>query len=87
MDDLDLKLSRKMRRILNRLEKIVTHEIGEQMGIGLVIFPWTRPGEPSRVAEFQYISNGPREHMHVALKNLVKKWDAGAPSIPPHEKN
>lgn len=86
MDALDMKVSRKLQKILRRVEQLVEKEVGEPMGIGLVVFPYTRPGELDRVAEYQYVSNNPRKHMHAALKALLKKWDSGAPSIPPHEK-
>jgi hypothetical protein len=85
-DALDIRVSQRLKAIMKRLEKIVRQETGEDLGIGLVVFPWTRDGEPSRVAEFQYISNAPREHMHGCLKVLVAKWDGGMPDVPPHEK-
>ncbi len=85
-DQLDLKVSRRLRKIMDRLERLVEREIGEPMGLGIVVFPFTREGEASRIAEYQYISNCPRAHMHGAMKALVKKWDAGAPDLPPHEK-
>lgn len=86
MDKLDQQVSRKLRKIMQRLERLVEKEVGEQLGIGLVVFPFTRPGEGSRTAECQYISNMPRGHMHGVMKMLVNKWDAGGPDIPPHEK-
>lgn len=85
-DQLDIRVSRQLRTIMKRLEKIVRQEVGEDMGLGLVVFPWTRAGEQSRTAEYQYISNAPRTHMHGALKALVEKWDAGMGDVPPHEK-
>jgi len=86
MDALDIRISNRLKNIMKRLEKIVRQETGEELGLGLVVFPWTREGEQSRVAEFQYISNAPRQHMHGALKELVKKWDGGMADVPPHEK-
>lgn len=85
-DALDIRVSQRLRRILTRLEKVVRQEVGEDMGLGLVVFPWTREGDASRTAEFQYISNAPRAHMHGCLKALVAKWDGGMPDVPPHEK-
>lgn len=87
MDQLDLKVSRRLKKIMRRVEELVRKEIGEEMGIGMVVFPWTRDGESSRKAEFQYISNAPRAHMHGAMKALVEKWDAGGGDVPPHERN
>jgi hypothetical protein len=86
MDSLDIRISQRLKTIIKRLEKIVRQETGEELGIALLVFPWTREGESSRSAEFQYISNVPRSHMHGALKELVKKWDEGMADIPPHEK-
>lgn len=86
MDALDLKVSRRLRKILQRVERLVEKEIGEQMGIALVVFPWTRPGEQSRKAEYQYVSNAGREHMRGAFKAIVTKWEAGHEDLPPHEK-
>lgn len=85
-DQLDLKVSRKLQKIMNRVEQLVAKEICEELGIALVLFPWTREGESSRKAEYQYISNAPRAHMHGAMKALVQKWDAGGVDVPPHEK-
>lgn len=81
-----MKLSRKLTVIMDKVEKLVRDEIGEDMGIGLVVFPFSRPGEPSRKAEYQYVSNCERSHMHGAFKKLVEKWDANSPDIPPHRK-
>lgn len=86
MDALDLKLSRKMQKLIRRVEQFVEKEIGEPMGVTLIVFPWTREGEESRTAEYQYASNAPRSHMHGSLKAIVSKWDAGAQDISPHEK-
>lgn len=86
MDALDLKLSRKMQKLLRRVEQFVEKEMGEPMGVTLIVFPWTRAGEESRTAEYQYVSNAKRAHMHGSLKAIVDKWDAGQPDVPPHRK-
>jgi hypothetical protein len=86
MDQLDQRISKRLQKIIRRVERLALSEIGEEVGIVLIVLPWTRTGEDSREAELQYISNVPRSHMHGALKALVKKWDAGAPDIPPHLK-
>ena len=86
MDALDIRVSKSLRTILQRLENIVRAEVGEDLGIALVVFPFTREGEPSREAEFQYISNMSRRFMRGALKALAAKWDAGMTDVPPHEK-
>lgn len=81
----DLKISRKLKKIIQRTEELVRKETGEDLGIGIVVFPWAKK-EEGEVAEFQYISNAPRRFMHSVLKALVKKWDEGYPDMPPHEK-
>lgn len=86
MDALDIRVSNRLKTIMKRLEKIVRQETGEELGLGLVIFPWTRDGEQSRTAEFQYISNAPRQYMHGVMKELVGKWDGGMADVPPHDK-
>ena len=85
VDQRDIDLSRRLRDLAEKLSDIVTAELGEPHLFGLVIQPYSRDGS-GEDAEFQYISNGSRDFMHGALKALVEKWDAGAPSIPPHEK-
>jgi hypothetical protein len=86
MDALDLKLSRKMQKLIRRVEQLVEKEMGEPMGVTLIVFPWSRPDEGSRIAEYQYASNAPRTHMHGSLKAIVTTWDAVYPDVPPHEK-
>lgn len=80
-----MKISRSLQRIAQRCAEIVAEEVGEECGVTLFVHPWSRDGS-GEVAEFQYISNAPREHMHGALRALLAKWDSGAPSIPPHSK-
>jgi hypothetical protein len=86
MDAFDLKLSRKMQKLLRRVEQFAEKEMGEPMGLALIVFPFTRPGEPPRIAEYQYVSNVPRAHMRRCLRAVVDKWDAGVPDVPPHQK-
>lgn len=82
MNERDMRISKAMQRIAQRCAAVVAEEVGEECGVTLFVHPW---GEGEK-AEFQYISNAPREHMHGALRALLEKWDSGAPSIPPHEK-
>lgn len=86
MDARDLKLSRKMQKLIRRVSELVEKEMGEPMGVALVVFPWLREGEEPREAEYQYDSNAPREHMKGALTAVVEKWRAGIPDLPPHLK-
>lgn len=79
----DAELSRQLRRLAKKVDKLVTRELGEQHTIGLVIQPTGQDGE---IAEFQYISNTARAFMHEAFRELVRKWDAGMADIPYHEK-
>lgn len=81
LDPRDILLSRKLREIAEKVDALVTEELGEQHTIGLVIQPTT-----GVTAEFQYISNGPREFMHEAFRTLVANWDAGYPGVPPHKR-
>jgi hypothetical protein len=85
-DQLDLKVSRKLQKILRRVQDVVRKEVGEEMGIALVLFPWAKGDEPDQVAEYQYVSNAPRSHMQGALRSIVHKWDAGQPDTPPHRR-
>jgi hypothetical protein len=85
----DLKLSRKLKRIAAKVSRMIENEMGEPMGMGIVIFPWASSEEAraaGETAEYQYTSNAPRHHMHEVMRNLVKKWDSGGPDIAPHEK-
>lgn len=85
MDALDLRISRKLQKLLQRVERLAEKEIGERVGIAMVVFPFTREGEESRMAEYQYVCNVPRSHMHGAMKALVEKWDKyGVAHNPPH---
>lgn len=87
----DVRVSRRLQGLARRLRALVKEELGEDMGFGLVVFPWSDspvlPLPPGAPAEFQYISNAPRDHMHECLRALVKKWDAGMPDVPPHLKS
>lgn len=86
MDKFDVLVSQRLRMIMERLQRIVREEVGEDLGLALLVFPHTRPGEADRLAEFQYISNTPREHMRASLRVLLMKWDQGMPDVPPHQK-
>lgn len=86
MDATDFKLSRKMEKLCRRFEQLVQKEMGEEMGVAVVVFPWTRPGEGSRIAEYQYASNAPRPLMRSVFEGIIGKWRAGAPDLPPHVK-
>lgn len=88
-DALDLKVSRRLQKLIRRVSTLVDKEIGQHMGVVLVVFPWREhPGEPAdrKLAEYQYASNAPRAHMHGCFKAIVAKWDAGGVDIPPHER-
>jgi hypothetical protein len=85
MDARDIELSRRMRGLAEKIEALVTRELGAPHLIGLVIQPWSCDGS-CEAAEFQYISNAPRYFMHGAMRKLVEKWDSGAPDIASHNK-
>lgn len=85
----DLRISRKLRDLAERTAALAERELGEEVGITLMIHPFAPEGsapgsEPAR--EFQYISTLPRDHMQECLKALLKKWNAGMPDIAYHEK-
>lgn len=84
MKQIDLKISRRLEKLLRKTSEIATKEFGEEVGISLIVHPYQRPDQ--LVAELQYISNLPRTHMHEAMRGLVAKWDAGGRDIPPHLK-
>ena len=86
MDERDLRISRKLQKIMRKVEQLIAKEVGEELGVTLVVHPWLKPDEPARDAEMQYISNMPRDHMQGSLRSIVQKWDAGVPDIPPHLK-
>lgn len=75
-----------MEKLLRRVEETARKEMGEDMGVAIIVWPWAEK-EDGEVVEFQYASNARRDFMHERLKQLVKKWDNGVSHIPPHEKN
>lgn len=84
MKPIDLKISRRLEKVLRKVNAIAAKEFGEEVGISLIVHPYQRPDQ--LVAELQYISSMPRHHMHEAMRGLVAKWDAGGQDIPPHLK-
>ena len=84
MDALDLKISRKLQSFMKRVEKAARKEFGEDVGLSICVHPTVVSADKVRIAEFQYISNLPRTHMHEAFRALVKKWDGGGTDVPPH---
>lgn len=71
---------------MRKLDTLAEKEIGERVGLGLVLFPYVAEGESiEKKVEYHYISNCARKHMHGALKSLVNKWDSGHVDRPPHE--
>lgn len=86
MDARDLKLSRKMQKLIRKVEALVEKEMGESMAVTLIVFPWARAGEVDKQVEYQYASNVPRQHMYGALEAVITKWKADVPDTPPHER-
>lgn len=83
----DTRISTRLKRIMDRVEKIVKAETDVDCAIALVVQPFGTD-DPYEVAELQYISNAPREFVHGAFKTIVEKWDVDA-SVgwkPPHER-
>lgn len=86
MDATDLKISRRLKKIMARVERLVAKEIGEQCGCALIVFPFSREGEASRIAEYQYICNVSRDNMRGALKAISDKWESEVNHVAPHER-
>ncbi len=82
----DLKLSRKMDKLIRKMSELAEKEMGEPMGVAIIVWPWAEK-QDGEIAEFQYASNARRDFMHERLKELVKKWDSGVSHMPLHEKN
>ena len=86
----DLERSRRMRKLAAKVAKVIQDTMGETLGFGLVVFPFASNEEELKrmpISHYQYVSNCDRAAMHIALKALIDKWDAGHTDIPPHEKN
>lgn len=86
MDATDLKISRRLKKVLRKTEELVQKEVGERCGVALIVFPFTRPGEASRVAEYQYICNTRREQMHAIIKGIAANWDKTMNHVAPHDR-
>ncbi len=91
MNEIDMMVSRRLQKIMRKLDELVTKEVGESMGLGMVIFPFANEKsglKPGDISRFQYISNCPRSHMHGCFKALLEKWESGQhQDIPPHQEN
>lgn len=85
-DEKDIVISRRLQKVSRKILSLVRKELGEDMGFGLIIFPWsdTRGLEEDTLAAFQYVSCAPRKYMHGMLKELVAKWDSNESDTPPH---
>jgi len=84
MDTRDIKISRKLQKLARRCAELAEKEMGEPVGLTLIVHPYTDPGQTEGVREFQYISTLPREHMKAAFEAVVKKWNRDEPDVPPH---
>ncbi len=86
----DLERSRKMQKLAARVAKVLRDTMGETLGFGIVVFPFVQTEEELKklpMSHYQYVSNCDRAAMHVTLKALVAKWDAGHDDTPPHKKS
>lgn len=75
---LDDKVSRRLSKIMRKVEQMVTKEIGEPCFVAMLIQPAARDlvqqaQEPE--AELQYISNSTREFARDAMGSMLAKWD------------
>jgi hypothetical protein len=71
MDSRDLRISRKLQKIIRKVEQLVAKEVGEEIGVTLIVHPWRKLDEPEREAEMQYISNMPRTH---TCRKACARW-------------
>lgn len=79
MSNASVKVSKELRALASELEDRVEAIAGQRMAFALLIFS---PNEGERM---NYISNGPREEMHQAMKALIKGWEEGMPDVPAHK--
>ena len=84
----DEEISRRLRGVAERVSALIAEEYGERMLIVLMIQPWGEPGQEDLKRGLQYISNGPREHVRGAIRQVLENWDAApAMHVPPHKRN
>lgn len=82
----DLRISRRLQTIMNKVVALIDKECGEEMAVALFIHPAPKSEAEIEVREFQYISNMDRMHMLKMLKATVTKWEAGQPDVAPHDR-
>jgi hypothetical protein len=76
------RLSRALRRIARKVDKLLEQETGERVGFSLVV--WGTFGGDEMI---QYVANADRPGCQKALEDLIASWRAGMPDVPYHERN
>jgi len=77
----DAKLSRELREVAKKVQKILDKHTEKRMAFSLLIFNDV-PG-----SRMQYISNVEREDVIDAMRSLLKAWEEGMPDVPAHKIN
>ena len=73
------KVSQNLQAIAAEIEDRLQEVAGQRMLFSLVVFN-TTPG-----TRMNYISNGDRDDVATALRNLLESWDQGMPDVPAHK--
>lgn len=71
-----IQLSRDLRSIAQKLDKMIEQSAGERVAFTLMVFTDGRAS---------YISTACREDSLREIKKLVSLWEAGMPDVPAHQ--
>lgn len=77
-DSVTLKLSKELRNIAARLDKIIEKTAGER--IAFTLFIWTDE-------RCSYISTADRDVVRENMREVLSGWDSGMPDVPAHKVN
>jgi hypothetical protein len=83
---LDEKISRRMQKIIKKVDTLIERQIGERCLVGLLVSPFAVDQKEADEggAQLQYASNAPREFMFDAMASMVENWKRGVCHVPPH---
>lgn len=80
----DEEISRRLQALAAKVFEVVAAELGEPHLFVLMIQPY---GEGDEKRGMQYISNGEREHVAGAMREMLEHWNAEtAMHVPPHKR-
>lgn len=83
----DEEISRRLQGLAHRVFDLVVEELGEPHLFVLLIQPYGQPGQEHVKRGMQYISNGEREHVATAFREMLENWErAGTMHVPPHKR-